>query len=170
MIVLVQLAVDNDKNVYISNTERAQVLKWVKATNTTAVVAGVTDHAGSKPNLLSIPQGLYVTRDGNDIYIADTGNSRIQKWPKGAREGTTIAGSSTGIPDNGTASLRSPITMLIDEETDIVYIADTYNHRIMRWLPSMISGEIIAGTGGMGKNIDQIFPFYQCFDVYRRWC
>ncbi|UJR24876.1 hypothetical protein I4U23_006245 [Adineta vaga] len=150
------VAVDNDKNVYISDALRDRILKWSKDLNTTTIVAGVSDQPGIAPNLLRNPHGLYVTRNGSYVYAVDTGNSRIQKWAKDAREGVTIIGSSNGTAGNDSTSLRNPISVFVDEITNIIYVADTDNHRVMRWLPNMIKGEIIAGTGTQGNSSHQL--------------
>ncbi|CAF1463101.1 unnamed protein product [Adineta steineri] len=152
----VGIALDKDKNVYICDTTREQILKWSPLTNETSIRAGVTDHDGKEPNLLSTPQGIYVTKTGDDIYIADTGNSRIQRWSKDAVQGITVAGSSNGIAGNDSASLRNPIGVFVDETTNVIYIADTYNNQIKRWLPNAIHGDVIAGIGGQGIGPDEL--------------
>jgi DNA-binding beta-propeller fold protein YncE len=145
----VGVAVDKDKNVYITDTSGQRVIKWLFQTNETITVAGKTGQTGSTAELLNIPQGIYVTRSGDAIYVADTGNSRIQKWQKSAQQGITVAGSKNSTEGNDSASLRNPISVLVDELTNVIYIADTFNHRITRWLPDAVNGDVIAGVRGM---------------------
>lgn len=145
----VGVSVDSAKNVYVTNTLGSCINKWSPETNKTIVVAGTSGKSGVAADLLSIPQGLYVTTTGDDIYVADSGNSRIQKWSRNAQQGVTVAGSSTGISGNDSTLLNSPTNVVFDERTKVLYIADTYNHRIQRWLPDAIQGDIIAGIGGM---------------------
>jgi sugar lactone lactonase YvrE len=141
------VSVDREKNVYMSESDRHRVVKWSPYTNTSTIVAGKTNTSGSTSALFDHPQGIHVTRDGSAVYVADMWNNRIQKWPKDAREGFTVAGNNTEGPDNTT--LDFPNDVFVDEETDIVYVIDTNNHRVQRWLPGATAGDTIAGGTGM---------------------
>ncbi len=89
------VSVDREKNVYMSESDRHRVVKWSPYTNTSTIVAGKTNTSGSTSALFDHPQGIHVTRDGSAVYVADMWNNRIQKWPKDAREGFTVAGNNT---------------------------------------------------------------------------
>ena len=145
----VGIALDKQKNVYVTDTENSCIRKWSPTTNQTSTVAGKFNQDGSSADLLSLPQGLYVTRAGDQIFIADSGNSRIQRWFAGAITGTTAAGSINGTASNDTLSLNGPISIIFDEMNEALYIADTSNHRTTRWLPNANSGDVIIG--GKGK-------------------
>ncbi|CAF3844740.1 unnamed protein product, partial [Rotaria magnacalcarata] len=118
--------------------------------------AGKIDQSGSTAELLSFPQGLYVTRTDDDIYVVDSANSRIQKWSKNSQQGITVAGLKNGIAGNDSTSLQNLINVFVDELTKVIYVADTYNHRIVRWLLNAIKGDVIADIGGQGNGIDQL--------------
>ena len=150
------VSVDQEKNVYIADTSRQRVIKWSPKTNETSTIAGIMDQSGSNATFLSTPEGIYVTRTGDRVYVADTGNSRVQLWMKNAKEGVTVAGSIDGIEGNSSASLRAPIGILVDERSEVIYVADTSNNRIMRWLPNAVEGELIVGLGGQGNHSDQL--------------
>ncbi|CAF2189535.1 unnamed protein product [Rotaria magnacalcarata] len=120
------------------------------------LVAGKIDQSGSTAELLSFPQGLYVTRTDDDIYVVDSANSRIQKWSKNSQQGITVAGLKNGIAGNDSTSLQNLINVFVDELTKVIYVADTYNHRIVRWLLNAIKGDVIADIGGQGNGIDQL--------------
>ena len=59
-----------------------------------------------------------------------------------------MAGSSDGIPGEGAVSLRSPEAVFVDEQTQVIYVADSSNNRIQRWQPNAVGGETIAGGFG----------------------
>ncbi|CAF3750824.1 unnamed protein product [Rotaria sordida] len=145
------IAVDKEKNVYMSELDREDVLKWSPQTNLTKVVAGQTDQRGTTDKYLSSPHGLYFDRNSDTLYIADSGNNRIQKWKKDALSGNQVAGSNTSTPSADTGSLDEPEGVWVDELTKIVYVADTMNNRIIRWLPNTSVGDIIAGGEGMNQ-------------------
>lgn len=152
----VGVALDQDRNVYVTDTMNNQILKWSPESRTTSVVAGNASQSGSAPELLYFPQGVFVTQSGDAIYVADSANARIQKWLRGATKGITVAGLSNGTMGNDSSSLNNPLNAIVDEKTQIVYVADMYNHRIMRWLPGAKQGDIIAGLGGTGNSNDQL--------------
>ncbi|CAF4890938.1 unnamed protein product, partial [Rotaria sp. Silwood1] len=79
---------------------RYRVVTWSSQTNTTIIVAGRTNESGSTAEYLSLPYDIYVDATGNAVYVANSGNNRIQKWTKGAREGITGAGPSKITEDN----------------------------------------------------------------------
>ncbi|CAF4016462.1 unnamed protein product [Adineta steineri] len=143
------ITVDEENNVYMSESDRHRVVKWSPQTNLTTVVAGQTDERGTDDKYLSKPDGLYFDRSSDALYVADSGNSRIQKWEKNALSGIQVAGGNLTGEDAG--SLDAPNGVWVDEKTKVVYIADEDNHRIVRWLPGASVGDIIAGGQGMGN-------------------
>ncbi|CAF1285011.1 unnamed protein product [Adineta steineri] len=143
------ITVDEENNVYMSESDRHRVVKWSPQTNLTTVVAGQTDEGGTDDKYLSKPDGLYFDRSSNALYVADSGNSRIQKWEKNALSGIQVAGGNLTGEDAG--SLDAPNGVWVDEKTKVVHIADEDNHRIVRWLPGASIGDIIAGGQGMSQ-------------------
>src|SRR5438552_3777503 len=80
-----------------------------------AVVGGVTvaggNGNGSAANQLGWAWG--VTVDGSrNVYIADTANSRVQKWAPGAVSGVTVAGGNGS--GSGATQLANPIDVAVD--------------------------------------------------------
>jgi outer membrane protein assembly factor BamB len=72
---------------------------------------------------LEMPWGICVDRQDN-IYVADWGNNRVQKF---APDGGLLArfeGSSTGV-----GSLKGPAGVAVDSDGD-VYVTDWGNHRV----------------------------------------
>jgi hypothetical protein len=68
--------------------------------------------------------------------------------------GITIAG--TGTPGSALNQLNSPWNIYLDPQTNILYIADSQNHRIVKWLPNASSGIIIIGNGTSGSQPSQL--------------
>ncbi|CAF3849319.1 unnamed protein product [Rotaria sp. Silwood1] len=68
--------------------------------------------------------------------------------------GITVAGN--GISGSALNQLNEPWNIFIDPTTDILYIADSLNHRIVKWLPGATSGVVIAGTGSSGSSSSQL--------------
>ncbi|CAF1660816.1 unnamed protein product [Adineta ricciae] len=75
---------------------------------------------------------------------------KIGKWNPNA---TTVAGGNEfGSELN---QLFYPEGIFLDKNQNI-FIADTFNHRIMRWKPNEKTGEIVAGGDGTGAGLDQL--------------
>jgi hypothetical protein len=68
--------------------------------------------------------------------------------------GITIAGN--GSSGSALNQLNSPWNIYLDQKTNILYIADSQNHRIVKWLPNASSGTIIVGTGTSGSQPYQL--------------
>ncbi|CAF3424903.1 unnamed protein product [Rotaria socialis] len=109
--------------------------------NTTGVRVAGDGTEGSGAAQLKEPRCVYV--DANDtVYVCDTVNGRIQKWPKGATTGTTVAGGSEGASSN---QLKMPLGLTFDKN-GILYVADTENHRIQKFSPGSASGTTLVGS------------------------
>ena len=116
-----------DDDVYCSQMTRHQVVKYSRRRPSAppTIVAG-NGSAGSTSFMLKQPRGIFVTRN-NDLYVADSGNDRIQMFRFGDRNGTTVACASA----NGTISLSRPTDVMMDGDGHL-FIADSYSHRIVR--------------------------------------
>ena len=107
--------------------------------NTFIIVAGNTT-SGSTSIQLSQPWGIFVNTDLK-LYVADAGNSRIQRFQLGQQNGITVAGN--GIPNN--LFLNFPTDVILDAD-DYLFIADDGNYRIIRAGTSNYS--CVAGCSG----------------------
>ena len=143
---------DANGNVYVADYGNARVQKWAPGATTGTTVAGVTGSAGSGTTQLYRPTDVVVDAAGN-IYIADFGNARIQKWAPGATAGTTVAGGHGA--GSGVTQLSSPTGVYVDD-TGNVYVADLGNNRIQKWAPGATSGTTVAGGNGGGSAANQL--------------
>jgi len=135
---------DSAGNLYIADTWNHRIRR-VDATGAIATVAGAGVAGGSGDEgpataaLLSAPQGVAADDNGN-IYISDTGNSRIRLvTPDGVIH--TIAGATAGFAGDGgpalSARMDAPGGILLDGAGDL-YFADTNNNRVRRLVPNGI--------------------------------
>ncbi|WP_165372120.1 FG-GAP-like repeat-containing protein [Emticicia agri] len=104
------------------------------------VVAGGNGE-GSASNQLYIPSGIFVDNQ-KKVYVADAGNSRIQKWAYGATTGQT--------------HLSSGVTGIFIDSLGNTYVADRYNHRVQKWTPGASVGVTVAGGNGQGTAANQL--------------
>jgi len=111
-------------------------------------VAG-TGTSGSGLNELNFPAGIYVDETDNEaLYIADSNNNRVMKWPANAASGTIVAGGNG--PGSDYTQLLSPYDVVLDS-SGTVYVSDLGNNRIMQWAKGATNATLVAGTGISGN-------------------
>ncbi|CAF5186847.1 unnamed protein product, partial [Rotaria sp. Silwood1] len=92
------------------------------------VVAGGQGQ-GNGLTQLSSPQGVVVDQLGT-VYVADWGNDRIMRWPKGATQGSVIVGGNgSGEQSN---QLNEPIGLSFDRHGNL-YVVEYGNHRVQKF-------------------------------------
>ena len=101
---------------------------------------------GNAVNQLNDPCGLDIDDDNQSILIADYGNHRIVEWKIGASDGKIIAGGQGR--GNRLDQLNYPSDVLIDKETNSLFIADRGNGRVLRWCrrQGTTQGEVIVNN------------------------
>jgi DNA-binding beta-propeller fold protein YncE len=151
--------------VYVSNSG-ANVISAVIGSATTAFAGSLSAYGehgdGGQATSASLfhPGGLAVNAAG-DVFIADSGDNVIREvTPAGIITriaGTGIAGLGYAGPHGFPASLSSldhPQDVAVNAAGD-VYIADTYNNRVLKVTPSgqvtAVAGDGIAGYSGDGR-------------------
>ena len=106
-----------------------------------STISAVTTFAGQSDNDSTDGTGtaarfyspIGITTDGENLYVADTGNNRIRKIVIDNGTVTTLAGSSQGYTDNAigtSASFNGPRGITTDGEN--LYVVDYGNHLIRK--------------------------------------
>ncbi|CAF4057558.1 unnamed protein product, partial [Adineta steineri] len=139
--------VDINNMLYCSMYSYHQVIykSLTQNLNVWSNVAGVSGTAGSTSVTLNNPSGIFVDINLN-LYVADTANSRIQKFASGQLNGTTIA--------TGTITLFNPTAVILDGG-GYLFIADNANHRLIGSGPNGFRC-IAACSGSAGASISQL--------------
>jgi sugar lactone lactonase YvrE len=154
-----QLAMDNQRFLYVSDCQKNEVRRFSTGETEVIVVAGGNGQ-GRRLNQLHFPTYLFVDRDYS-VYVSDTYNHRVMKWAKDASEGIVVAGGR-GLGDDWTQS-SSPNGVIVDL-LGTLYVADLLSHRVMRWHNGVTQ---IAGGNGDGANANQLDrPSGLSFDRY----
>ena len=152
------VALDGAGNLYIAEEYGHRIRKVDAATGVITTVAGTGargfsgDGGAAVEARLYQPTGVAVDGAGN-LYIADTGNSRIRKVDA-AGVITTVAGGGSG-GDGGAAvaaQLRYPRGVALDGSGNL-YIADVGNNRIRKVDPAGVI-TTVAGDGTRGYSGD----------------
>ena len=106
--------------------------------------AGKWGSSGSGNGQFTMPHGVGVASSGN-VYVADTGNYRIQYF--------TSTGSflgKWGSSGSGNGQFNAPLGVAVNPNTNHVYVADSGNNRIQYFTPT---GSFLGkwGSGGSGN-------------------
>ncbi|CAF4991906.1 unnamed protein product, partial [Rotaria sp. Silwood1] len=140
-----------------------QICSTAAWNSTFKIVAGTTSSWGTASNLLNTPHD--VTFDGyGNMYVVDYGNHRIQRFPSGSTSstsGVTVAGFSTS-GGSGYSQLLYPTSMFIDRN-ETMYILDSSNCRVVRWLSGEPLGFTVAAGHGYGSTLDKIGTSYAIY-------
>lgn len=99
--------------------------------------------AGSTVDKLNSPWGLYVD-SSQAVFVVDRNNHRVMKWLSGAATGSVVAGS-TSDPGPWSYQLNSPTALTMDQY-GYLYVLDSVNDRVQKWLPFAPFGTTVVAT------------------------
>ena len=149
------IAADAAGNLYIADSSNYRVRKVTAATGIISTIAG-NGNAGyggdggqATAALFSTVTGLTLDGAGN-LYICDSGNSRLRKLAAATGIITTLAGSGGGFSGDGglaSAAAMYPEKLALDAAGNI-YIADSNNQRIRKITVATGIIDTLAGNGG----------------------
>ena len=83
------------------------------------------------------------------IYILDGESGQVSKWTTGGANGTLVAGGN-GLGNN-TNQTNGATGMFIDRGVSAIWIADTHNHRIVKWT-SPTASSVVCGSYGSSNS------------------
>ncbi|CAF0779452.1 unnamed protein product [Adineta steineri] len=159
---VVDIYIDSNNTLYITDeAPSAVVWRLLKNATSATVIAGTKNSVGSTSSQLNCPQSVYIDTNGT-MYVADYNNHRIQKYINGSTVGITIAGI-TGSGGSSLNQLYGPRFITVDPTQEYIYIADSFNHRIMRYSTTSTSGDngtvVAGGIGARNTTTSLNYPW-----------
>jgi sugar lactone lactonase YvrE len=131
--------------IYVADQLNNRVQKWMPGALSGVTVAGsAAGSGGLGGDQLSGPAGISIDMAGN-VYIADAGNNRVQKWAPGATQGLTVAGDSAGNTSIFNNRLSFPRAVFLDT-AGALYVADGGANRVQKWPAGARQGTTVAGN------------------------
>ncbi|CAF1419796.1 unnamed protein product, partial [Rotaria magnacalcarata] len=145
-----RLAMDEQRNLYVSDDGKHEVRLYKLGENIGTLVAGGNGQ-GDRLNQLNEPTYLFVDRD-HSVYVSDYYNHRVMKWVEGAKKGIVVAGGQGR--GSALSQLSYPNGLFVDT-LGTLYVADSTNHRVMRWIQGTKQGTVMVGGNGKGAGANQ---------------
>jgi sugar lactone lactonase YvrE len=145
-LIVTGVALDSDDHLFVSDAGRERILVYDISgpTPTYHSMIGVTDTPGSAPGFLNGPKRIVV--DSQDRVIIVEGNA-YQLGPDDWRAQRCSYTSSWNCEVVATG-LYSPQGVTVDD-SDIIYIADSFNSRIRRCTAPNACTDFVSGTYGL---------------------
>ncbi|CAF1279988.1 unnamed protein product [Adineta steineri] len=147
------LSFDDKGNLHVADYDNHRIVKFEIILNE---LIKITQE-------LNNPSNMSIQQDSqsfiNDISIILLQKPKFNQWKQNA---ITVAGrNEQGRQLN---QLFFPVGIFIDKNKNI-FIADFYNHRIVKWKYNSKEGQIIAGGNETGNRRDQLnYPTYVIVD------
>jgi len=144
--------VDSHGNLFVADEGNHRIQEFpANSGGTNGITVAGGNFPGGNPNQLYFPMSIWVDVNGY-LYIADTYNSRIQRFPPGSTQttnGVTVAGTNT--PGSAANELDHPTSVCVDQYGN-VYVSDAGNNRIQKFPPNSTSttnGVTISSPGNI---------------------
>jgi uncharacterized protein (TIGR03663 family) len=122
------VAVDRDGNVYVADTWNHRIQKFDRDLKLVATWGQPPQPNETNPGPLDLygPRSIAIDGDGN-LWVTDTGHSRLVKFsPDGKPLGTF------GGPGTGPGQFQEPVAVAIAPDGDIL-VSDAWNGRVQRF-------------------------------------
>jgi len=173
------LFIDDNSSIYIADTYNHRIIKWVSGSSNGEIIVHYNDSKNYVSSVVvnkngtiyfcdrfnnRIEQqwfnhretilsniscwGLAFDKEGS-LYVSGHDDHRIIKLPD---KETVAGGNGEGNDDD---QLSNPYQIFVDNNQTI-YIADYFNHRIMKWFNNLQEGLVVAGGNGYGEGLDQL--------------
>jgi tripartite motif-containing protein 71 len=147
------IAVASDGSVWVTNASGDTLAEWDLAV--VGAVAAIPPANGS----FNLPEGIAIKSSSGRIYVADTGNHRVQYFTSsGVYEGTIGANThstTTGamVASSDTGSFDTPTAISLSQSSGDVYVLDTGNDRVQQFTAT---GSFIRAWGSTGTGPGQL--------------
>lgn len=140
------IAVRSNGDIWVSDSSNCRIVKLkYNVSDNNVTLAGCFGHAGSGDGEIVFPGQLSVDKYGN-VYVADTGNHRIQKFDA---NGNFIMKFGEYGHGNGQFINPSGVTVSL---RDYIYVADTGNNRIQMFDLSGNFIRLVSKVEGIPEN------------------
>jgi DNA-binding beta-propeller fold protein YncE len=119
--------------IYVADRYNDRVQRFPLNGSGIGVTVAGGNGLGSAANQLNGPTEIYRSKNGNFMYICDSFNHRVQRWPMNGTSGVTVAGSSSGMAGQTPYLMNTVYGFAFDPDESHLYVSDANNNRIQRF-------------------------------------
>ena len=122
----------------------------------TGIIADSGDNGAAIDAEMGYGGGMAFDEDGT-LYISDSTFSRVRRMAPDGTINTVLGTGNAGIGGDGTGqgmAIRFPGRLALDATAQRLYVADTFNHRVIALDTESGEARVIAGTGEAGREGD----------------
>jgi sugar lactone lactonase YvrE len=147
-----EVTVDATGNIYIADTANGRVRKVSNGVITTVAGGSAFGDNGPATSAQVVNLAAVAVDTAGNVYIGDSGNSRIRQVSNGVI--TTVAGGGSVLGDNGpaTSALLNYVAGVAVDASGNIYIADSSSNRVRKVSNGVIT--TVAGNGAAGFSGD----------------
>ena len=142
-------AIVDKQNSYliVSDSKNRRVVRWSLRTGSTCGTI--------IPSIYCC--GLAMDNDGY-LYVTDLDRDEVRRYKIGELTLTSKVVAGGNGKGSRLDQLNSPSFIFVDQN-QTVYVSDSCNHRVMKWIKGTKTGIVIAGGHGEGNALNQlVFP------------
>ncbi len=142
-----KIYIDDNENLYITDTAIDRIVKWKKNARIGEIIAGGNGR-GNQLNQLNGPINFVIDHENKFIFICDQYNNRIVNWPiENGTKGEIIISNIDYLD-------------LTFDNDDYLYVSDWYHNEVRKWKIGDENGILVAGGNGRGDKLNQLdFPY-----------
>lgn len=118
--------------LYVADYNNHRIQRYHVGVSTNGTVAAGGSGSGLGNNQLNFPYSVCVSKTTNAIYIADSGNNRVQRWNFGATFGVTIAGNGASL-NNFSTPLQGTMDIRLNVNETNLYVSEAQHNRVWRF-------------------------------------
>src|SRR5713101_5321655 len=151
------IAIDRSGNLYFTQPD-SNTLEVIQGCDSSlAPFPCVSGGTSGAPAELNAPRGLLIPPNRSVLFVADSGNNRIQIFDLNTHQLLEIWGSSASGASSQPGSFDTPWTMAADESGNI-YVVDYGNQRLQKFnflgdvIPSFAQN--VAASGELQQPVD----------------
>jgi sugar lactone lactonase YvrE len=141
------VVIDRESNSFlISDNGKRRVIRLSRENDITRVETILED---------ILCWGLTMDDEGS-IYVTDIEKHEVRRYPRGEKmtTGTVVAGGNGQGKRNN--QLNTPLYVFVDSE-NAVYVSDSENHRVMKWVQGAKEGICVAGGQDFGEDLTHLW-------------
>ena len=109
---------NHTSSLYVCDTYNNRVMKF-QMNSSVGITVAAGNGRGVGPHQLNNPGAVWVSSKTGFIHIADSGNSRVQRWKMNDTQGVTLAG--TGHPGNRSTEFNQPNGVALNADETFLY-------------------------------------------------